>query len=445
MKKKERIIKILRSVVVLVLAVVIAMALIMLKPKPNKQPPRPSSLIVETIKVKRSSPVMIVKSYGTVRPGETLNLVSEVRGKIVEMSSNLKEGGVLKNGELLIRIDPRSYELDVAQKKKQLKQIDVELRRIDQEKKNLRVTLTISRKDVDLAKAEQERFKALVKRKVAAQSSLDQAEQKYLASKSRMQEIENQLALIGPRADQLKVQRELLEVRLKEALLNLDRTRISAPFEGRVLEKKAEKGQFVNTGISLGRIYNSSTLEVEVRIPFRDLPWLNRLHTADYPLKSKPMGFLFGAPIRAKIIFNSSGQPHIWDGSVTRIKAEVDEKTRTLPLIIEIPAESSRTQAYSSYPLTPGMFVNVELIGKKIEHVYLLPRSVIHPGNLVYLANDNKLAVRSVEILRRMDDSVYVSKGLKDGDMVIITPISAPKEGTKLRLRQKQHNRGAQS
>ncbi len=430
---KANTIKIIRVVLVLGLAVAIAAAFIKFKPKPQKEPPPLPDLLVEVIEVKASSPFTTIKANGTVRPIETLNLIAEVKGKVAEMAPNFEEGDFIRKKELLIRIDPRSYELTVAQRKKQLKQIDAERGRLAQEKENLQTTLKITESDVQLAKADWERFRALVKREVIAQSSLDQAEQKYLASRNRMQEIENQIALMDPRVDQLEAQKELVEVQLREARLDLERTQIKAPFDGWVLEKAVENGQFVTAGSFLGRIYRASALEVEVRIPFKDLRWLGgALSLGDSPA-GKPGQSPSGGP--AKVIFESAGESHTWDGYLARIKAEVDRKTRTLPLVIEVPLDNSTSRPTSSYPLTPGMFVTVELTGKKIDKAYLLPRSAIHPGDLVYLADNNRLVIRPVEVIRRLNDSVYVGKGLKDGDTVIITPVSAPKEGMRLKVR----------
>jgi len=72
----------------------------------------------------------------------------------VEMAPSFEEGGYFTKGEKLISIDPRSYELAAAQRRKQLKQLDAELRRLDQEKENLQVRLNIACSDVALAKAE---------------------------------------------------------------------------------------------------------------------------------------------------------------------------------------------------------------------------------------------------------------------------------------------------
>ncbi|MDY6855665.1 MAG: efflux RND transporter periplasmic adaptor subunit [Thermodesulfobacteriota bacterium] len=408
--------------------------LIWLKPKPKREPPLEQNLLVEAITAKASLASMKVESYGTVRPSQTLNLVCEVRGKIVEMSPSFEEGGFFKRDELLIRIDPRSYELAVTQREKQLKQIDAELVRLDQENKNLKVMLEIAHTDAGLAKANWERFNALAKQEVIASSTLDQAEKNYLSSKSKMQEIENLIALIGPRADQLRAQQELIEVHLKGAHLDLSRTRIEAPFDGWVLEKRVEREQFVNAGTALGRIYNARSLEVEVRIPLKDLKWLGEFPSTGDQVQFLPKNLLNGTRVQAKIIFNSTEKPSIWEGHLKRIKAEVDEKTRTLPLIIDIFPLESKNQKLLQYHPTPGMFVNVELIGRKIEKAYLLPRHAIHAGNLVYIANDNKLAIREVKVLRKLDGFVYVTEGLNDGDSVITTPIRIPKEGMKLRL-----------
>ena len=428
-------IKKMRSVVVLAAAVGVAVLLVVLKPEPEKQAPPPASLLVEVMEAKASSPDMVVKSYGTVRPTESLNLVSEVKGTVVDLSPNFEEGGFFRKDERLISIDPRSYELVAAQRQKQLKQLDAELRRLDQEKKNFQVNLDIARSDVGLAKAEWERFKTLVEREVVAQANVDRAQQQYLASQNRMQEVENQIALIDPRRDQMKAQRELVEVQLKEALLDLDRAGIEAPFDGYVVEKHVEKGQFVNIGTLLGRIYRASTLEVEVRIPFKDLSWLGDLSPAGASDADEREGTNKEPPIQAKVIFTSGGRTRTWEGRLARIKAQVDEKTRTLPLIVKVLDESSSTEDPASYPLKPGMFVDVELTGRQIDKAYLLPRSALHPGNVVYVASNDALVIRPVEVLRRLNNSVYVGKGLNDGDLVITTPVGSPREGTRLRVR----------
>ncbi len=429
--------KILRSATVLGIAVLVAIVLVMLKRKPEKQPPVQASLLVDIIHATASSPTMTIRSYGTVRPIESLNLISEVRGRVVELASSFNEGGFFEQGGALIRIDPRSYELAVAQRKKQLKQLDAQCSRLEQEKKNLQTSLKIGRDELELAKAEWQRFRALAKREVAAQTTLDQAEQKYLASRNRVQEIENQIALIDPSADQVKAQRELVEVQLKEALLDLDRTRIKAPYSGRVLEKGVEKGQFVTAGSFLGRIYRASAMEVEVHVAFRDLKWLGDSVWSANDTASNPKGKMSGKAVAARVIFDSGGKLSTWDGRLARIKAEVDEKTRTLPLVIEVPLEGASKHPSSSYPLMPGMFVTVELMGVKIDRAYLLPRSAVHPGDVVYVSENGRLAVRSVEVIRRLNNSVYVGEGLKDGDLVIVTPISVPKEGMKVKVRQK--------
>jgi hypothetical protein len=95
----EKVKKIIRCALVLVLAGVVALALVMFNPKPEKKPPEKKGLLVEVVEAKASSPAMIIRSYGTVRPSECVNLVSEVKGKIVEMNPGFEEGGLFHEGK----------------------------------------------------------------------------------------------------------------------------------------------------------------------------------------------------------------------------------------------------------------------------------------------------------------------------------------------------------
>jgi hypothetical protein len=64
----------------------------------------------------------------------------------------------------------------------------------------------------------------------------------------------------------------------------------------------------------------------------------------------------------------------------------------------------------------------------------VLPRHVVHTGDVVYIMTDNRLKIRPVNILRRFKDSVYIDKGLSDGELVIKSPLSGAVDGMKVRI-----------
>jgi multidrug resistance efflux pump len=271
---------------------------------------------------------MVIEAYGTVIPREALLLVAEVRGQVAATDTTFDEGNFVTRGTRLIQIDPRTYQLEVQRRGVQIKQAQAEIKSLEQEVLNLQARIKIAKSDVSLAKSEYFRLKKLIDRKVIAQSTLDKTEQQYLASRERLQALENQLALTGPQNEQLLAQRDMTRVMFAEAKLDLERSAIVAPFDGWVLEKTIEVGQHVTIGQA-------------------------ELNAA--------------AGIEAEVIFENHDARQTWSGRVSRVKAEMDDKTRTLSVVIEVDAISDSGENRNALRLRPGMFVTVKIKGKDVE------------------------------------------------------------------------------
>ncbi len=421
--KKDFMFKSMRVVVVLGLSLSIAALLITLRPKAQRQVRTEAERLVEVLSVKSEDLNMIIDGYGTVKPRETLKLVAEIKGQIIDIHSSFKEGSFIKKGAVLIKIDPRKYSFEVDRQRIQIKQTEAEMKKLRQEIKNFDASIKISKSDTALAQADFARLKKLSIRNVVSQTTLDQAEQRYLASLERLQGFENRLALTGPLKEQLKAQLDMGKVMLCQAKLDLEKTGIIAPFDGWVLQKDIEKGQHVNAGQYMGSIYKDGALDVEIRIPTKDLKWF----VTDLKQDAMP---------DVEIIFKDNNSPYKWKGRVARIKAQMNEKTRTLPVVVEIDRDSIKDNIKSGIQLRPGMFVTALIKGKKIKQVFVLPRHVVHTGDVVYIMTDNRLKIRPVNILRRFKDSVFIDKGLSDGELVIKSPLSGAVDGMKVRIKE---------
>lgn len=164
-------------------------------------------------------------------------------------------------------------------------------------------------------------------------------------------------------------------------------------------------------------------MDIEVFIPAKDFKWL-------------PADMGAETPVAADVIFNNSDQEHVWTGRVARVKARMDEKTRTLPVVIEVDGIDTSAPPNAVFRLRPGMFVTVKIKGKAQSNAFLLPRHVVYPGNIVYTVEDNQLKLNEVTILRSYKDSVIVEAGLSDGDLVVKTPLSGAVDGMKVRVRE---------
>ena len=420
--KKGGLFKTIRVFAVLSVALMIAIVLVIMRPKAERQVPVDKGLLVEVLPAQAENVQMVVEAFGTVTPRESLKLVAQVRGQIVEIHPMFKEGRFVEKQTRLIQIDPRSYSLAVDRRKVQIQQAEAELRRLEQEVVNLKARIKIAKSDVKLAQNEYMRLKALIDRKVIAQSQLDKSEQAYLASQERLQSLNNQMALIGPHKEQLIAARDMARVMYQEAALDLERSSSVAPFAGWVLEKLIEVGQHVNIGQQLGRIYSAGELDIEVRIPAKDLKWF-------------PEDLGRDTPISADVVFKNGGSNTIWNGRVARIKAMMDQRTRTLPMVVEVDDISSSRQQGEQFRLRPGMFVTVRIKGKKVENVFVLPRYLVYPGDVVYTVKDETLKSKQVKILRGYKDTVIVGEGLSEGDRIVKSPLSSPLDGQIVRLK----------
>ena len=171
-----------------------------------------------------------------------------------------------------------------------------------------------------------------------------------------------------------------------------------------------------------------SNLEVEVKFY---LPAID-----DLPERLIAMGAeAHGKVFETNIIFENQGTQMTWKGRVSRVKAQMDDKTRTLPVIIEVDAASNSGENRKAMRLRPGMFVTARIKGQEVSQVFVLPRYVVYPGDMIYTVEGNRLKIKTVDILRTFKDSVIVSQGLSDGERIIKTPLSDATDGMLVRVK----------
>ena len=124
------------------------------------------------------------------------------------------------------------------------------------------------------------------------------------------------------------------------------------------------------------------------------------------------------AVLRAKF----AGKQHTWESKIVRTEGELDPQTRMINIIAQVDAPYESVAGRP--PLAVGLFVEAEILGMKVDDVYVLPRSAIQANNQVYvISDDNTLQFRDVDILRTVDEAVYVTGGISAGDTVCLSTI----------------------
>lgn len=410
-----------RVLIVLGVAVFLAFALISLKKEPEKKQIVHAPPSVKVVKVFPASKVMTVEAYGTIKPRHLVKIAFEVPGRIDHVHPAFTEGGKIQAGDILLRLDQRSYRLDREAAQVKIRQAKTDIENFKQDVVNLENDLGLSQSNVKLAKKELDRIKALVKNAFASKNSLDKMEQQYLQARIGLQSIKNRLSLTDTLMAQKQTALTYAGVDFDRADLALKKTRIVAGFDGFILEKTAEQGDYINPGQMVGTMFRQDSLDVDVAIPLEKMKWIESF-------------FENGNTPEAKVMlanFDSLSQI-MWNARVARIKARVDEKTRTLPMTLEILNPDIKIKGI--FNIKPGTFVKCIIQGETIDNLFVVPRHLLKPGDLLYTVTQGRLKIKKVEILRKFEEQIYIQKGLEPGVQIISSPLPGALNGMELTI-----------
>ncbi|EMI22168.1 Membrane-fusion protein [Rhodopirellula maiorica SM1] len=423
--------------------------------KPNK----PAATAVTTEALQRHQGPLSISSNGVVVPLREIRLATEVAGRVIEQSENLRPGREVSEGETLIQLDPTEYELEVRRLAAQKTQEDAELAAADVNIENTAHLLTLAEEQVRLASGERERTDALVARQAASVSEVEVAKRAELTAKSALVELQNrERELIAQRTLILRKQ-ALTEVAAERAKLDLSRTTVRSPIRGRVVQSGVEEQSFIAAGTSFVTIEDTTAIEVRSNLTVDQMYWVWNSAAMANQFESGDHGDRV-PPVSATIQYRLGKRVYQWQAVLTRIDgAGIDLDTRTYPCLLRVdsPADVVAVDADASQkrmdtpPPSPavvadgprrlmrGMFVSVTLNVHPTRTLYRVNEIAIRPGNRIWLDVDGKLRVVPVEVVSRMGDGVIVdadidsalpTKSMKaDHVAVIVSPVSDPKDG----------------
>ena len=360
----------------------------MRKPPQTTEAPRIAPL-VKVQKLHAGDIQMIVKGFGTVKPKVEVEIVPQVSGKIVSINPRFKAGGFIRAGEQLIEIDPRDYELAVQQAEAVVADASV--------------ALDLEESEAQVAKQEWRQLHG-----DTAPSS--------------------PLVLRQPQIQQAKAKLKSAQASLATANLALERTRLSLPLDVRIVSEAADLGQYVTVGRTLGAAYGMDAVEIELPLEDWELAW--------FEIPEDTVSFNGGNPSRQKTVAHVktdfAGTEHTWTGHVVRTTGKVDETSRLISVVIEVPNPLDTSDGRPA--LLPGIFAEVLIEGKTLEDAVAVPRDVIRQGSNTWVVRDSRLYVQSLNIVRKDDDYAYATSGLQDGDIVVTSSLDAVTDGMEVRL-----------
>lgn len=383
------------AIAILLIAIAIAHK-VAVKPAVVPKPPPDSRPLVKVMYAHKGNYPTYIEAVAKVVAAQKIDLISQVSGQVVEVSKKFIPGGLLKKGELILKVDGIDYKLAL---------------------ERARSVLLQAKAGYEQAKGRSEQARAELK----------------LYERTTGKRLKKQaLALRKPDLDQAKANLASARAAFRKAQIDLKRTRLVAPFNAIVTGSSVNQGSLVGPGVQIGSIVNSDRYWLSVALPVSTLKYIN--------FRSTPT---------AQIILKD-GQTK--EASFLKLANYLDDTTRFMGALFVLKSplaelmgeqgRSSRKRGKSKLSSSSGVvylgdYVNVRIKGSSLKNVYRLPIALLkvndYNQNIIYVVEDGRLRFKKVDLLYQDHDYVYV-KGLVDKDQVIASDLSVAVEGTKVKV-----------
>ena len=365
---------------------------------------RKSAALVETVTAERGTYAPRLVMLGEVKAAQDIVLSPRVSGQVIEISPKLVPGGLVRKGDLLLRIDPADF-------------------------KN-----AVSIRESELAQAE-------------ASREVEQARQRLAEKELKMLEgsidgTNRSLVLREPQIASIEAEVSAAKAEVERATLDLDRTSVRAPFDAHVLSLSVNIGSQVGSGDELSRLVGLEEYWVMAAVPVRTLRWVqfpesdqqesvpqNSADEKEAVAKNEP-----SATNGSTVILRN---PDAWGpgverhARVARMIGTLDAQTRLARVLIIVNDPLGKESDVP--PLILDSLIETEIAGRPIEDVVRLKRDFVRNEDTVWVMKDDKLEIRETEVVFRDLEYAYIRKGLDSGDEVVTTTLATVAEGVGLR------------
>lgn len=383
MSKRDLLLKVLLPLLIVIGGIVVSVLLIKGRPAPPRQETAFQGTLVETVKVAAADHRVAVTATGTVQPRFEAEIVPQVNGRVSQVAPQLAAGGFFRTGELLFALEAVDFELAV---------------------EKAATGLSKATLDLELVKAQ-------------AQIARDEWQRLHPGEEP------NPLVVYLPQLRSAEAAVAGAHAALRQAELDLQRTRLTAPFNGFVRNEQVDLGQYLKSGTKVAMLTGTDQAEIIIALPLEDLQWL------EVPRQPGQKG----AP--ATVTLQAGAQQWQWPGWIDRSLGEVDPRGRMVRVAVIVADPYGLKNGAEKRPeLAIGSFVEVTLQGSSLPQVIELPRRALRENDTVWvMAGDNRLQIVPVKVVRREEQTVVVSSGLHGGEEVVLTALTGAANGMLLR------------
>jgi RND family efflux transporter MFP subunit len=366
------------------------------------KPSKAAQMTVVTTKLVPQTYQVMVQSFGTVEPETQSVLFAQVSGQINKVSKQFRAGGFFEQGDTLIQLDDRDYRAEVK----------------------------IAQASLMSAKQSLQEEGARVKQAEADWKRLGNGQ------------TPNALVLRQPQYEAAKAQVLSAEALLDKVKLSLERTKIVAPYAGRVLKKNVDIGQVISSNTQLADIFAVDYVEIRLPIKNKDLPLMQlpeeyRNSTEQAKTENKE-----SAVISDVVITSDLMGEQVWQGKIVRTESAIDELSQQLYVVAQIirPYDKDYNQGAQ---IKMGQYVTAQITGRAVENALVIPSSAIYQGSYVYIVQDGLLMRKDIQLGWQNGRESIVTQGLRANDELVLTSLGQVSSGTPVAIAGKTSNQTA--
>jgi multidrug efflux system membrane fusion protein len=352
---------------------------------PTAQKKGPAAVPVVAAKAHRGNIGVYITGLGSVTPLNTVIVKSRVDGQLMQV--HYKEGDLVREGDLLLEIDPRPYQVQLEQAEGQM-----------------------ARDQANLANA---------------RVDLDRYTQLHAAKAIPEQQMATQRALVAQDEGVVKADQAAID----NAKLNLTYSKIAAPLTGRIGLRLVDPGNIVHATDTNGLlvITQIDPMSVIFTVAEDDLPVVLRKFAAGEHLAAEA--------------YDRDNRVKIGAGTLATVDNQIDSTTGSLRLRATFDNKNNL--------LFPNQFVNIRLLVEQKSGVTLVPTAVIQRNSrstYVYAVKDDKtVTIRQITTGTTEGNDTQITSGVAPGDILVMTGVDKLTEGTKVTVEMADDQPGGHS
>ena len=343
---------------------------------------------VETLKSTQIRPKIV--AYGEAKSWRSLELRAANSGRLVFLSENFREGGMVSFGELLFKIDPREADDLVKVAEVNLLEARAEYNEAQSAFLLVKSDLSYSEEQLELRKIALERQKSLNDSGVATTAAVENSELLLSNAYQAVSTKKNLLSQGSARITRAKIAVTRAEISLEQAKRQLLDSEYRAPFSGIISKVSVAPGRLLNKNEQLAVLIDTEALEVGFQVS-----------NLEFSRMVDDNGKII--PLTIKVVKDVKENSLTLSGTVQRVGAEVVSGTAGRQVFASLKGDRSGM-------IRAGDFLLVEIEEGKLDNIAIIPSSAVDTNSKILLlgAND-RLEEIEVDVLRRQSDKVIVS------------------------------------